>query len=137
MGHFMSPDWSASPSPVPYVSLPYPQSLNLYSYVQNNPLRFTDPLEHEPCTVDGENYATLWCWAHGWVETKAEKAAREKIEAENDRRWREFVRTNPQYCLDNMIRGPFIILVTPAGSTGNANTIRIMSPDAQGTYPNG
>ncbi len=124
MGHFMSPDWSASPSPVPYVSLPYPQSLNLYSYVQNNPLRFTDPLGHEPCTVDGENYGTLWCWAHGWVETKAEKAAREKIEAENDRRWREFVRTNPQYRLDNMIRGPFIFLVTEgigaAGSMGGA-----------------
>ena len=40
MGRFMTPDWSASsnPDPVPYASLPYPQSLNLYSYVQNNPL---------------------------------------------------------------------------------------------------
>src|SRR5271165_263547 len=38
MGRFMSPDWSAKEEPVPYAKLDDPQSLNLYAYVQNNPL---------------------------------------------------------------------------------------------------
>jgi RHS repeat-associated protein len=38
MGRWMSPDWSAQEEPVPYAQLDDPQSLNLYSYVQNNPL---------------------------------------------------------------------------------------------------
>jgi RHS repeat-associated protein len=42
MGRFMSPDWSASPSAVPYASLSNPQTLNLYIYVGNNPLSGTD-----------------------------------------------------------------------------------------------
>jgi RHS repeat-associated protein len=35
MGRFMSPDWSAQEEPVPYAKLDNPQTLNLYSYVQN------------------------------------------------------------------------------------------------------
>ena len=46
MGRWMSPDWSKSPEAVPYASLRDPQSLNLYSYVSNNPLRQRDPDGH-------------------------------------------------------------------------------------------
>ena len=46
MGRFLSPDWSATVSPVPYASLPNPQSLNLYAYVMNNPLTHIDPSGH-------------------------------------------------------------------------------------------
>src|SRR6266699_3177854 len=42
-GRFMTPDWSARPTPVPFADLANPQSLNLYSYVANNPLNLTDP----------------------------------------------------------------------------------------------
>jgi RHS repeat-associated protein len=45
-GRFTTADWSASPEAVPYASLSDPQSLNLYSYVQNNPLSRTDPDGH-------------------------------------------------------------------------------------------
>ena len=47
MGRFMSPDWAAKAEPVPYAKLDNPQSLNLYSYVLNNPLSRTDPDGHE------------------------------------------------------------------------------------------
>jgi RHS repeat-associated protein len=50
MGRFMSPDWSAKEDPVPYAQLDDPQSLNLYSYVRNNPLARTDPDGH--CCLD-------------------------------------------------------------------------------------
>src|SRR5437899_7437848 len=42
----MTPDWSARPVPVPYADLTDPQTLNLYSYVRNNPLCKVDPDGH-------------------------------------------------------------------------------------------
>ena len=42
----MSPDWSAKAEPVPYAKLDNPQSLNLYSYVGNNPLSRVDKDGH-------------------------------------------------------------------------------------------
>jgi len=47
MGRFMSPDWSAKEDPVPYAELDDPQSLNLYAYVQNNPLIRFDKDGHD------------------------------------------------------------------------------------------
>jgi hypothetical protein len=49
-GRFLSPDWSSRPVPVPYANLSDPQSLNLYSYVRNNPLSGVD--------ADGHNWFT-------------------------------------------------------------------------------
>jgi hypothetical protein len=46
MGRFMSPDWASHPQAVPYASLSNPQSLNLYSYVNNNPLSQVDADGH-------------------------------------------------------------------------------------------
>lgn len=37
-GRFLSPDWAAKAEPVPYAKLDDPQTLNLYSYLRNNPL---------------------------------------------------------------------------------------------------
>jgi hypothetical protein len=51
MGRWLSPDWSSDPEAVPYADIGDPQSLNLYAYVNNNPLRVTDPdgHSHEEC----------------------------------------------------------------------------------------
>jgi RHS repeat-associated protein len=43
MGRWMVPDWAAKPTAVPYAMFGNPQSLNLYSYVGNNPLLHFDP----------------------------------------------------------------------------------------------
>lgn len=47
LGRFTSPDWSESPEPVPYADLSDPQTLNLYSYVRNNPLAHVDADGHQ------------------------------------------------------------------------------------------
>jgi RHS repeat-associated protein len=45
-GRFTSPDWSEKPEPVPYADIKDPRTLNLYSYVRNNPLSMADPDGH-------------------------------------------------------------------------------------------
>jgi RHS repeat-associated protein len=45
-GRFLSPDWSAKVAPIPYAKLDDPQSLNLYTYVLNNPLVLADADGH-------------------------------------------------------------------------------------------
>ena len=47
MGRFMTPDWAAKATAVPYANFGNPQSLNLYSYVENNPTTMGDPDGHE------------------------------------------------------------------------------------------
>ena len=57
LGRWASPDWSAKPEPIPYAKLDNPQTLNLYSYVLNNPLRTVDPDGHadDPCSRGNSN----------------------------------------------------------------------------------
>ncbi len=50
-GRFTIPDWSAKEEPVPYAKLEDPQSLNLYAYVQSNPLSRFDADGH--CSSGG------------------------------------------------------------------------------------
>jgi RHS repeat-associated protein len=42
IGRFMSPDWAAAPTNVPYAKFGDPQSLNLYSYTENGPINRID-----------------------------------------------------------------------------------------------
>ncbi|MGH9815422.1 MAG: RHS repeat-associated core domain-containing protein, partial [Candidatus Acidiferrales bacterium] len=46
MGRWLSPDWSSAPVAVPYVDFSNPQTLNLYAYVENNPITGIDPDGH-------------------------------------------------------------------------------------------
>lgn len=47
MGRFLTPDWSAKVEPVPYSKLDDPQTLNLYTYVGNNPFTRIDGDGHD------------------------------------------------------------------------------------------
>ncbi len=78
MGRFISPDWSAKVEPVPYAKLDNPQSLNLYTYVFNNPVTGVDLDGHQgpdspgdpgplatycgPAKDDGNYSACLQTW---------------------------------------------------------------------------
>jgi RHS repeat-associated protein len=53
LGRFMTPDWATKPIDVPYANFGNPQSLNLYSYVNNNPTTTRDP--------DGHGDALTFC----------------------------------------------------------------------------
>lgn len=56
LGRFMTPDWAEKPIDVPYAEFGNPQSLNLYSYVKNNPTTTRDPDGHcaeDLCIVEG------------------------------------------------------------------------------------
>jgi len=46
MGRFMTPDWAARPTTVPYAVFGDPQSLNLYGYVRNDPISQADADGH-------------------------------------------------------------------------------------------
>ena len=59
-GRSTSPDCSAKPEPVPCVRPTDPQSLNLYSYVRNNPLPRVDPDGH--CGIWGHPSRTFKQW---------------------------------------------------------------------------
>jgi len=63
-GRFLSPDWSVKEDPVPYATMSDPQSLNLYSYVRNNPLSRTDADGH--CDSNGQN-CSVWDHVAGAV----------------------------------------------------------------------
>ncbi|MBZ5537620.1 MAG: hypothetical protein LAO31_16810 [Acidobacteriia bacterium] len=52
MGRWTSPDWSLLPVPIPYADLRNPQSLNLYSYINNNPILAADPDGHRDPTEE-------------------------------------------------------------------------------------
>src|SRR6185312_14941598 len=52
IARFITPDWSDSPGTAPYADLTNPQTLNLYSFVRNNPLSATDADGHCPDGVD-------------------------------------------------------------------------------------
>ena len=63
-GRFMSPDWSATPAAIPYANPGNPQSLNLYSYVLDNPVSTTDPDGHSHLIYDGKSHQ-VYLIAHG------------------------------------------------------------------------
>ena len=46
LGRFMTPDWAAKPTTVPYAKFGDPQTLNLYAYVENAPVNQADADGH-------------------------------------------------------------------------------------------
>ncbi len=54
----MTPDWSVDSQPIPHGNLSSPQSLNLYSYTDNNPTSNVD-LDGHDCRTLGP--VTVYC----------------------------------------------------------------------------
>jgi RHS repeat-associated protein len=84
MGRFLSPDWSAKVEPVPYSKLDDPQTLNLYAYVNNNPLSGIDVDGHVPLSWGGfeDCGARNDCSENATLNTQNQLTAQSNIEAE-------------------------------------------------------
>jgi len=61
LGRFMTPDWAARPTSVPYAVFGDPQSLNLYTYVENAPLNRVDADGHCGSSVGGGDLPSYQC----------------------------------------------------------------------------
>lgn len=59
MGRFMSPDWAAKPISVPYAAFGDPQTLNLYSYVENGPINKVDADGHAADPTISANWGAV------------------------------------------------------------------------------
>jgi RHS repeat-associated protein len=70
-GRFMTPDWAARPTAVPYAVFGDPQSLNLYGYFRNDPISRVD--------ADGHNEAMRYYHAPG-AEGAADIFGAESVE---------------------------------------------------------
>ncbi len=74
INHFIQPD-SLIPDPS------NPQAWNRYSYVLNNPIRYTDPTGHKECSVDEngkcDKKEELWNYAYDTLERLGGKNDRE------------------------------------------------------------
>ncbi len=64
VGRWMNPDWSVKAEPVPYAKLDGPQSLNLYSYVTNDPNSVADLDGHVGPGTEVEDALREYAIAH-------------------------------------------------------------------------
>jgi RHS repeat-associated protein len=90
MGRFMTPDWAVKAEPVPYAKLGNPQTLNLYAYMNNNPLSGVDPDGHcgepkgQPCPTQKEIIKEINRLADAYGVPKAVLRAVAKTESNFD-----------------------------------------------------
>jgi RHS repeat-associated protein len=61
IGRFMTPDWAAKPVTVPYAKFGDPQSLNLYTYVENSPIDGIDADGHFRPDLDSMAHHCIFC----------------------------------------------------------------------------
>jgi RHS repeat-associated protein len=84
-GRFLTPDWSPGPAAVPYAHLENPQTLNLYSYVDNNPINGIDSDGHavEYMVAPGGGWGLDTMMSDGTGETTDSGEDEAAIDAEN------------------------------------------------------
>jgi RHS repeat-associated protein len=75
-GRFLSPDWSSVPAPIPNADFANPQTLNLYAFVNDNPVSFFDLDGHE-CVMDREGNFSGDCSSPG--DEKVTKAGQNQV----------------------------------------------------------
>jgi RHS repeat-associated protein len=80
IGRFMTPDWAAKPTNVPYAKFGDPQTLNLYSFTENGPINRIDPDGHEDEAGGAESSESS---GPGQADTKQPPATQSTLLAQN------------------------------------------------------
>jgi RHS repeat-associated protein len=75
LGRFMTPDWAAKPVTVPYAKFGDPQTLNLYSYVENGPVNRIDPDGHNIAVIENGPTVSKWKFVKHFFKTGSFKGA--------------------------------------------------------------
>jgi RHS repeat-associated protein len=87
IGRFMTPDWAARPTSVPYAVFGDPQSLNLYTYVRNDPVSRADADGHvsleaiDPTCSDPHGCGDAL--SRAWQETQNKDQSTQTTAAQN------------------------------------------------------
>jgi RHS repeat-associated protein len=130
LSRFLTPDWAATPVPIPYAVISNPQTLNLYSYVENNPITGTDPDGHgnlctagqcdDPTTKKDKPHKVSDAQIKAWIaqakaELEAMKAAATKGEQGIDA-FNKYVGFGQSHCSG----GSFDDCVNAVGMAGTA-----------------
>jgi len=79
LGRFITPDWAAKATAVPYADFADPQSLNLYTYVRNLPTSKMDADGH--CTPDTPNCQSLPNNPVANLSTQVKQAINDSVKA--------------------------------------------------------
>ncbi len=82
-GRWTIPDWSQKPQPVPYATLGDPQTLNLYVYVRNNPLRSFDADGHYEVYSSGCGDDAKCQKKYNKVVSRVEKARQKDLKSKD------------------------------------------------------
>ncbi len=155
LGRFMSPDWDGKPVTVPYASFGDPQTLNLYSYVENGPLNKADAdghgppdsnpsfggnsLEHYYFGLDGVNDAAC-AELNGCG--KEEQAQRQTEESGDEAAYVERVQDSAaqqqtyQHQPTEQANVPVTVAEVTANQPLNHSTIQVGSDNSVGLVPN-
>jgi hypothetical protein len=56
----MTPDWALKPVSMPYAKFGDPQTLNLYTYIENSPLNRIDADGHDSIDISGGMFHTTF-----------------------------------------------------------------------------
>jgi RHS repeat-associated protein len=82
LARFVTPDWAAKPTTVPYAEFGDPQSLNLYQYMRDNPLGGVDADGHcWPPSACAEALMAAVNHAQSWVQNEATASGHSSLAA--------------------------------------------------------
>ena len=125
LGRFMTPDWAAKPTTVPYASFGDPQTLNLYTYVENAPLNRIDPDGHILCGPSCDP----------WTGKNKSHSGPEEIEQDNEAQYAEAQNTDPTAPPPPPTPDPAGTRTDPALNPSNSNSSTTNTPADQTQAP--
>jgi RHS repeat-associated protein len=103
LGRFITPDWAAKPTAIPFAVLGDPQTLNLYTYVRNIPTTMGDPDGH--CIP----FCQVVLWIANRIADDVTKSGGGRAAAKDA--GIGALKAGPQLAFNNLVRMPVAVLL--------------------------